>query len=229
MTWSKAPRDIRKPFCHSHHWLKPHNSSTFHSQHLCPRVCCVVCLVSQPCLTLRPRGLQPVRLLCPWGVPGKNTGVGCHALLQGSSQPRDGTQVSQIADRFFTVWARLLNKGVAFFFFIVYFNEFLAASILKQLFFLRCLVKSVSRSVVSDSLWPHGLYLARVLCPWDSPGKNTRVCCHALLQGIFPTQGLIPGLRHCGQILYHLSYQGSPQSKWKCELLSLVKEPVLYF
>ena len=32
----------------------------------------------------------------------------------------------------------------------------------------------------------------RLLCPWDSPGKNTRVGCHALLQGIFPTQGLNP-------------------------------------
>ena len=42
----------------------------------------------------------------------------------------------------------------------------------------------------------------------DSPGKNTRVDCHALLQGIFPTQGLKPRLPHCRQILYHLS-QGS--------------------
>ena len=33
------------------------------------------------------------RLLCPWNSPGQNTGVGCHALLQGSSQPRDRTQV----------------------------------------------------------------------------------------------------------------------------------------
>ena len=40
------------------------------------------------------------------------------------------------------------------------------------------------------TLPPHGLYPARLLCPWDSPSKNTRVCCHALLQGIFPTQGL---------------------------------------
>ena len=37
----------------------------------------------------------------------------------------------------------------------------------------------------------------------DSPDKNTRVGCHALLQGIFPTQGLNPGLQHCRQILYH--------------------------
>ena len=38
-------------------------------------------------------------------------------------------------------------------------------------------------------LWPHGLSPARLLCPWDSPGKNTGVGCHTLLQGIFPTLG----------------------------------------
>ena len=43
----------------------------------------------------------------------------------------------------------------------------------------------------------------------DSPGKNTGVGCHALLQGIFPTQGSNPGLPHCGWILYHLSHQRS--------------------
>ena len=43
----------------------------------------------------------------------------------------------------------------------------------------------------------------------DSPGKNTRVGCHVLLLGIFPTQGLNPGLPHCRHILYHLSHQGS--------------------
>ena len=44
----------------------------------------------------------------------------------------------------------------------------------------------------------------------DSPGQNSGVGCHALLQGIFPTQGLNPGLSHCRQILYHLNHQGSP-------------------
>ena len=68
----------------------------------------------------------------------------------------------------------------------------------------------LSCSVVSDSLQPHGLEPARLLCPWEySPGKNTRVGCHALLQGIFPTQGSNPGLPYCRQILYHLSHQGS--------------------
>ena len=44
----------------------------------------------------------------------------------------------------------------------------------------------------------------------DSPGKNTTAGCHAFLQGIFPTQGLNPGLPHCRRILYQLSYPGSP-------------------
>ena len=45
----------------------------------------------------------------------------------------------------------------------------------------------------------------------DSPGKNTGVACHALLQGIFPTQGSNPGLLHCRRILYHLRHQGTPR------------------
>ena len=50
----------------------------------------------------------------------------------------------------------------------------------------RCLSKSesVSHTVTSDSLRPHGLYPTRLLRPWDSPGKNTGVGCHFLLQGI---------------------------------------------
>ena len=44
----------------------------------------------------------------------------------------------------------------------------------------------------------------------DSPGKNTGVGNHTLLQGIFLTQGSIPRLLHCRQILYHLSHNGSP-------------------
>ena len=62
---------------------------------------------------------------------------------------------------------------------------------------------------MSDSLWPHGLQPTRLLCPCNSPGKNTGVDCQSLLQGIFPTQGLKPGLLHCRKILYCLSYHGS--------------------
>ena len=45
--------------------------------------------VTQLCLTLlRPHGLEPARLLCPWNSPGTNTGVGCHFLLQGIFSPQ---------------------------------------------------------------------------------------------------------------------------------------------
>ena len=63
--------------------------------------------------------------------------------------------------------------------------------------------ESESLSVVSDSLRPHGLH-----SPWNSPGKNTGVGSLSLLQGIFPTQGLNPGLPHCRWILHQLSHQG---------------------
>ena len=66
--------------------------------------------------------------------------------------------------------------------------------------------ESVSHSVASNSLWPHGLYN-----PWNSPGQNTGVGSLSLLQRIFPTQGSNPGLPHCRRILYQLSYKGSPR------------------
>ena len=62
---------------------------------------------------------------------------------------------------------------------------------------------------MSNSLQHHGLQPARLLCPWNSPGKNTGVGSHSLLQGIFPTQGSNSILPHCRQILYHLNYQGN--------------------
>ena len=64
--------------------------------------------------------------------------------------------------------------------------------------------QSVSRSVVSTSLRPHGLS-----SPWNSPGQNTGVGSCSLLQGIVPTQGSNPGLLQGRQILYQLSHQGS--------------------
>ena len=68
----------------------------------------------------------------------------------------------------------------------------------------------VTHSVMSNSLQPHGLQPVRLLCPWNSPSKNTGVGCHFLFQEIFLTQGSNLGLLHCRQILYCLSYQGSP-------------------
>ena len=57
----------------------------------------------------------------------------------------------------------------------------------------------VSQSVVPDSLQSHGLQPTRLLYLWNSPGENTGVGCHSLLQGISPTQGSDPDLLHCRQ------------------------------
>ena len=56
---------------------------------------------------------------------------------------------------------------------------------------------------MSDMWRPHGLWEepTRLLCPWDSPSKNTGVSCHVLLQGIFLTQGWNPHL------FFHLHWQ----------------------
>ena len=69
--------------------------------------------------------------------------------------------------------------------------------------FTKCVCLVTSNSSVT--LWPIPV---RLLCPWDFSGKNTRVGCHFLLQGIFPSQGSNQGLLcllHCRQILYPLS------------------------
>ena len=78
-------------------------------------------------------------------------------------------------------------------------------------------VKSIKRacSVMSNSLQPYGLQPTRLLCLWDSPGKNTGVGCHALLQGIFLTQESNPHL------LYLLHYRGffTPEPAGKPKLI----------
>ena len=94
-------------------------------------------------------------------------------------------------------------------------------SFLKKIFFFysfghtaQCIVsqfpdtesESVSHSLMSNSLQPHGLQPGLR----NSSAKNTGVGSHFLLQGIFPIQGLNLGLLLCRQILYYLSLQGSP-------------------
>ena len=62
--------------------------------------------------------------------------------------------------------------------------------------FTHCIMYSMHAvaSVIFDSLRPNGLLPTSLLPPWDSPGKNTEVGCHFLLQGIFLTQGSNPCL-----------------------------------
>ena len=85
--------------------------------------------------------------------------------------------------------------------------------------------ESVSRSVVSDSLQLHGLQPARLLSPWNSPGKNTGVGWHSLLQEIFLTQGLNLVLWHCRQNRYHLSHQES-HILWITHIKRSLKDPL---
>ena len=75
---------------------------------------------------------------------------------------------------------------------------------------------SESRLVMSDSFQLRGLY-----SPWNSLGQNTAVDSLSLLWGIFPTQGLNPGLLHCRRVLYQLSHKGSPRIlEWVAYLFS---------
>ena len=82
-------------------------------------------------------------------------------------------------------WSSFLNKNI-------WLLHFISNICFKEQAFLISdfpIQPGCSRSVMSDSLRPLGLQPARLLHPWDSPGKNTGVGCHALLQGVFPTQG----------------------------------------
>ena len=82
-------------------------------------------------------------------------------------------------------------------YFLPYHNESFMKAGNISLFSTRSDSQSVSCSVLSDFLKHYGLQPARFLCPWDSLGKNTRVGCYFLLQGIFSTQGSNPHLLHC--------------------------------
>ena len=158
---------------------------------------------------MRPHRWQPTRLHCPWDSPGKNTGVGCHFLLQ-CMKVKSESEVAQSCPTLHDPMdcslpgssihgifqARVLEWDV-----IAFSNREMRNPQLSGI----QENESESHSVLSDSWWPHGLY-----SPWNSPSQNTGIGNHSLLQGIFPTQGSNPGLVHCRWILYQLSHKGSP-------------------
>ena len=92
---------------------------------------------------------------------------------------------------------------------------------------VQCIDDTLCMRCESRSLCPihatHGLY-----SPWNSPGQNTGVRSHSLLQGIFPTQGLNAGLLCCRRILYHLSHQESLKKyhQIRLECMSSMAVPV---
>ena len=124
-----------------------------------------------------------------------------------SSQPRDRTQVSHTADRFFTSWAscpRIL-EWVAYPFSIRSSwprNQTWVIPPQVKMKLLSCVWLFVTPWTVAQSL----------LHPWNFPGKSTGVGCHFLLQRIFPTQGLNPGLLHCKHMLLSFEPWGKSSS-----------------
>ena len=113
-----------------------------------------------------------------------------------------------------------INKNcfVLFFFFLIYWLHYTACGILASWPRIKPALPALAAQSISHWMLSH-VWL--FVTPWtcsllgssvheDSPGRNTVVDCHALLQGIFPTQGWNSGLSHCRRILYHLSHQGSP-------------------
>ena len=81
---------------------------------------------------------------------------------------------------------------------------------IKRITDIKVVCVCVSHSVLSNSMQPHGLQPARLLCSWGFPGKNTGVCSHSLLQGMLTTQGLNLGPLHCRQILLPSEPPGKP-------------------
>ena len=158
--------------------------------------------------SLRPYGLNsPPRLLCPWNFPCKNTGVGSHSFLQGIF-PTQGSNPALLHCRqilyhqshqgspWILEWvAYPFSRGI---FLTKESNWGLLhwRRILNQLSYQGSakLINWVCMLSCSVILWT-----VRLLCPWGFSIKNTGVGCHALLHGVFPTQGLKPGLPIAGR------------------------------
>ena len=143
----------------------------------------------------------------------QNTGVGCHSLHQGNlSDP--GIELRSPA----LEADSLLSEPPVEFYLLCFTIKFPNTQIQrtpcshnKPSMTIYTHIRNIhicvlTCAVISNSLHPCRLYPTSLLYHGNSPGKNTGVGCHALPQGIFPTQGLNPGLLHCKQILYLLSY-----------------------
>ena len=142
------------------------------------------------------RKWQPTPVFLPGESQGRGSLMGCRLWGRAESDTTEATQQQQQQPR------NHLNK----------IKGTRGAQQIKRPIIRDEIEKKESEShsfIVSDCLRPHGLY-----SPWDSPGQNTGVGSHLLLQGIFPTKGSNRGLPRCWQILYcRLNHQGSPETR----------------
>ena len=126
---------------------------------------------------MRPHGLQPTRLLRLWDSPGKNTGVGCHFLLQCMKVESESEVAQSCLTRSDPMDCSLPGSSI---------HGIFRATVLEWgAIAFSPIVKQLYSNVVSHF---SRILLRLLLCPGDSPGKNSGVGCHFLLQGIFPTQ-----------------------------------------
>ena len=134
----------------------------------------------------------------PWALV--TLGVGLHLILKNPVPSTTYGQIS-LSSPFYrcrnwgSKWCSILNK----------FN-IKSPCVCMQALLLSCV----------RLLWPHGLGPAKLLCSWNSPGRNTGVGCHALLQGISPTQGSNLHLLHWQEDSLPLCHLMSQQfHSWK--------------
>ena len=132
----------------------------------------VLCLATQSCLTLcDPMDCSPPGSSVHGDSPGKNTGVGCHALFQGTFQ-NQGLNPHLLHCRW--ILYCLSHQGSPRMFITLFiFEKTKKETIINRLLF--------SCKVVSDSFVTPWTVPARLLCLWDFPSKNTGMGCHFLL------------------------------------------------
>ena len=176
-------------------------------------------------------------LLCPWDFPGKNTGVCCHVLLQGIFLTQ-GSNLRllhctwilyclshQGSPKWLLLWEppllghRYCQTMEAEKLSLALSSRYLEFWNNRDLGFLQNIVLCLGAQSCPTLCDPLDYSLPGSSVHRDSPGKNTGVGCHALLQGIFPTHGSNPGLPHCRWILYHLIHQ------WSSRILEWVAYP----
>ena len=127
----------------------------------------------------RPHGLQPTRLLHPWDFPGKNTGVGCLFLLQ-CMDVKSESEVAQMCPTLSDPMGRSLPGSSIHEIFqsrVLEWGAIVFSKHLQRTYYMLLLLLLLSH-FSRVHRWP----LTRLPRPWDSPGKNTGVRCHFLLQ-----------------------------------------------